>query len=247
MLDKPLSSTSSLGETWVVGLDLKGGWREWATEWCVWWEGWGRRPLFTFSTSLLQSSPTWGIARFNCEAATQRGEVFGALGCSSITAITPTGEEEGEELESITVPSIPPPYIAPAREAVCRKKAPILICPLSRPAHASRPPKPPLGYNPTGIQLCVSRAEQMEECNIVFRWPRVGWWSISLWRLSLNPLHSNPIHNIALAVQWPSIRPQSLSYVWPRWVGRPKHHCNQLAEPPSSPTLIPPPPLRETF
>ena len=45
-------------------------------------------------------------------------------------------------------------------------------------------------------------------------------------------------------MQWPSIRPQSLSYVWPRWVGRPKHHCNQLAEPPSSPTLIsPPPPL----
>ena len=57
-------------------------------------------------------------------------------GCSSITAITPSGE--GEELESITVPSIRPPYTATAREARYPQKGPNINLPIEQPALASR-------------------------------------------------------------------------------------------------------------
>lgn len=51
-------------------------------------------------------------------------------GCSSITAITPSGE--GEELESITVPSIRAPYTAAAREARYPQKGPNINLPIEQ-------------------------------------------------------------------------------------------------------------------
>ena len=92
-------------------------------------------------------------------------------GCSSITAITPSGE--GEELESITVPSIRPPYTATAREARYPQKGPNINLPIEQPARASRPL--PLGYNPVEyIEQFWSpmhqTGAQQSRCNIVFRW-----------------------------------------------------------------------------
>ena len=94
-------------------------------------------------------------------------------GCSSITAITPSGE--GEELESITVPSIRPPYTATAREARYPQKGPNINLPIEQPARASRPL--PLGYNPAEyIEQFWSPMHQtgarQSRCNIVFRWRR---------------------------------------------------------------------------
>ena len=71
-------------------------------------------------------------------------------GCSSISAITPSGE--GEELESITVPSIRPPYTATAREARYPQKGPNINLPIEQFA--------PLGlsFNPIEYieQFCSS-------------------------------------------------------------------------------------------
>ena len=161
-------------------------------------------------------------------------------GCSSITAITPSGE--GEELESITVPSIRAPYTAAAREARYPQKGPNINLPIEQP------------LAPPGLSLRVQSGRYIEQCwspmhqtgaeqsrcNIVSRW----WGRLAarrlmeqpLWRPSLNPLHSKPIHFIARS-QWRSIisgekcsEPRFLAWVAAQMAPRPKHHCNQLAE-----------------
>ena len=75
-------------------------------------------------------------------------------GCSSITAITPSGE--GEELESITVPSIRPPYTATAREARYPQKGPNINLPIEQLA--------PLGLSLNPIEYIEQFCSSVLQC-----------------------------------------------------------------------------------